>query len=215
MATNTNSNPGTDDLFQRKATGLLRGWSVWDGFIYAAFSINLITLGLYAFSYAPFVPDGSLILAIVLAGLYLIFQTVTYAALIAVMPRAGGDYVWTSRVLGGGIGFVLAVTGWWFILWHWVPIYADFLNKEVFVPLAAILGLDGVAAFFNQVPPDAPGLFISCMIVAVLASAYISLGMRAYARIQKFCFYGALVGLAVMVVILLFGSQSAFVSAFN
>ncbi len=210
-----NNAAGSDDLFQRKATGLLRGWSVWDGFIYAAFSINLITLGLYAFSFAPFIPDGSLILAVILAGLYLIFQTVTYASLIAVMPRAGGDYVWTSRVLGGGIGFVLAVTGWWFILWHWVPIYADFLNKEVFVPLAAILGLDGVAAFFNQAPPDAPGLFISCVIVAVLASAYISLGMRAYARIQKFCFYGALVGLAAMVVILLFSSQSAFVAAFN
>jgi basic amino acid/polyamine antiporter, APA family len=210
-----NNAAGSDDLFQRKATGLLRGWSVWDGFIYAAFSINLITLGLYALSFAPFIPDGSLILAVILAGLYLIFQTVTYASLIAVMPRAGGDYVWTSRVLGGGIGFVLAVTGWWFILWHWVPIYADLLNKEVFVPLAAVLGLDGVAAFFNTVPPDSPGLFLSSMIVAVVASLYISLGMRAYARIQKFCFYGALIGLAAMIVILLFSSQSSFVSAFN
>jgi APA family basic amino acid/polyamine antiporter len=206
-----NAAAGSDDLFQRKATGLLRGWSVWDGFIYATFSINLITLGFFSFSYAPFIPDGSLILAIILAGLYLIFQTVTYAALIAVMPRAGGDYVWTSRILGGGIGFVLAVTGWWFILWHWVPIYGDLLNKEVFVPLAAILGLDGVAGFFS----GATGLFTACMIVAVLASAYISLGMRAYARIQKFCFYGALVALAIMIVILLFSSQSGFVTAFN
>src|ERR687889_75530 len=206
-----NAAAGSDDLFQRKATRLLRGWSVWDGFIYAAFSINLITLGLYAFSFAPFIPTGSLILAVILAGLYLIFQTVTYAALIAVMPRAGGDYVWTSRILGGGIGFVLAVTGWWFILRHWVPIYGDLLNKEVFVPLAAILGLDGVAGFFS----GATGLFTACMIVAVLASAYISLGMRAYARIQKFCFYGALVGLAIMIVILLFSSQSGFVTAFN
>src|SRR4028118_2192593 len=145
-----NNAAGSDDLFQRKATGLLRGWSVWDGFIYAAFSINLITLGLLAFSYAPFVPDGSLILGIILAGLYLVFQTVTYAALIPVLPRAGGDCVWTSRVLGGGIGFVLAVTGWWFILWHWVPIYADILIKEVFVPLAAILGFDGAVAFLGQ-----------------------------------------------------------------
>ena len=211
MASNTQSNSSSDDLFQRKATGLLRGWSVWDGFIYAAFSINLITLGLLAFSYAPFVPDGSLILGIILAGLYLIFQTVTYASLIAVMPRAGGDYVWTSRVLGGGIGFVLAVTGWWFILWHWVPIYADLLNKEVFVPIGAILNLDGLVAFFG----GASGLFTSSMIVAFLASAYVSLGMRAYARIQKFCFYGGLVGLALMIILLIVTSQTSFEAAFN
>src|ERR687896_2410144 len=184
MASNSTANSGAGDLFQRKATGLLRGWSVWDGFIYAAFSINLITLGLFIFSYAPFIPDGALIWAIVLAGLYLIFQTVTYAALIAVMPRAGGDYVWQSRVLGGGIGFVLAVTGWWFILWHWVPIYANILNVQVLVPLATILNLDGVASFFG----GETGFYTASMVVAVLASIYISLGMRAYARIQKFCF---------------------------
>src|SRR5918993_213304 len=211
MASNSSASSDTGDLFQRKATGLLKGWSAWDGFIYATFSINLITLGFLALSYAPFIPNGSLILAIILAGLYLIFQTVTYAALIAVMPRAGGDYVWTSRVLGGGIGFVLAVTGWWFILWHWVPIYADLLNKEVFVPIAAILNLDGVASYFG----GATGLFVSCIIVALLASLFIALGMRAYARIQKFCFYGALVGLAVMIVVLLVSSRSDFVSAYN
>jgi APA family basic amino acid/polyamine antiporter len=211
MAGNTTADSGAGDLFQRKATGLLRGWSVWDGFIYAAFSINLITLGLFIFSSAPFIPGGSLIWAIVLAGLYLVFQAVTYASLIAVMPRAGGDYVWQSRVLGGGIGFVLAVTGWWFILWHWVPIYANILNVQVLVPLATILNLDGIASFFG----GAAGLFTASMVVALLASLYISLGMRAYARIQKFCFYGGLVGLAIMLVLLLVNSNASFVSAFN
>ena len=38
------------NLFVRKATGLVRSWSVMDAFIYALFSINLITLGLYSFS---------------------------------------------------------------------------------------------------------------------------------------------------------------------
>ena len=32
---------GEQALFVRKATGLVRGWSVRDAFIYAAFSINL------------------------------------------------------------------------------------------------------------------------------------------------------------------------------
>src|SRR5215216_2440141 len=211
MASNSTASPDTGDLFQRKATGLLKGWSVRDAFICSAFAINLVTLGLWIFSFAPFIPDGSLVLAIVLAGLYLVFQAITYASLIAVMPRAGGDYVWMSRVLGGGIGFVLAVTGWWFILWHWVPIYANILNVEVLVPLATILGLNGVAGFFGE----AAGMFTASMIVAILASILIALGMRTYARIQKFCFYGGVLGLGIMLVLLLVNSNADFVSAFN
>jgi basic amino acid/polyamine antiporter, APA family len=198
-------------LFARKATGLVKGWSVRDAFIYSAFSINLITLGLFIFSYAVFVPNGSLMWAIILSGAYLVFQAITYASLIAAMPRAGGDYVWISRTLGGGIGFVLAACGWWFILWHWVPIYANILQVEVFVPLFAIVGWDGAVSFFLE----AKGLFWASVITALLASGFIALGIRAYARIQKFCFYGGLVGLAFMFILLLVNSKADFISALN
>ena len=198
-------------LFARKATGLVKGWSVRDAFIYSAFSINLITLGLFIFSYAVFVPNGSLMWAIILSGAYLVFQAITYASLIAAMPRAGGDYVWISRTLGGGIGFVLAACGWWFILWHWVPIYANILNVEVFVPLFAIVGWDGAVSFFSE----AKGLFWASIITALLASGFIALGIRTYARIQKFCFYGGVVGLAFMLILLLVNSKADFISALN
>src|SRR2546423_12877642 len=128
-------------LFVRKATGLVRGWSVWDAFVYSAISINFVTLGLYAFSFVYAIPRGSLLWAVILCGAYLVFQAITYASLIAAMPRAGGDYVWISRTLGGGIGFVLAACGWWFILWHWVPVYANILHIIVVSPLSAIVGL--------------------------------------------------------------------------
>src|SRR5919106_5880872 len=198
-------------LFARRATGLVRGWAVRDAFVYAFFSINLITLGLFIFSYAVFIPDGSLMWAVILSGAYLLLQVITYASLIAAMPRAGGDYIWISRILGGGIGFVLAACGWWFILWHWVPIYANILNVEVFVPLGAIVGADGWVSFFSE----AKGLFASSIIVALLASLVISLGMRTYARIQKVCFYGGLVGLAFMFILLLINSKADFISALN
>jgi basic amino acid/polyamine antiporter, APA family len=198
-------------LFARKATGLVKGWSVRDGFIYAFFSINLITLGLFIFSYAVFIPDGSLMWAVILSGAYLVLQAITYSSLIAAMPRAGGDYVWISRVLGGGIGFVLAACGWWFILWHWVPIYANILNVEIFVPLGAIVGADGWVSFFSE----PKGLFTASIITALLASLVISLGMRVYARIQKVCFYGGLIGLAFMFILLLVNSKADFISAFN
>jgi APA family basic amino acid/polyamine antiporter len=198
-------------LFVRKATGLVKGWSVRDAFIYSAFSINLITLGLYAFSYQPFIPKGSLLWAVILSGAYLVFQAITYASLIAAMPRAGGDYVWMSRVLGGGIGFVLAVCGWWFILWHWVPIYANILNGEVLGPISAIIGWDGGVRFWGR----DDGLFAASLIVAVGASVLVGLGVRRYAKFQRYCFYGGLLGLAIMVVLLLVHSKSDFQSAFN
>src|SRR5918992_1662643 len=198
-------------LFARKATGLVKGLAVRDAFVYAFFSINLITLGLFIFSYAVFIPNGSLLWAVLLSGAYLLLQVITYASLIAAMPRAGGDYIWISRVLGGGIGFVLAACGWWFILWHWVPIYANILNVEIFVPLGAIVGADGWVSFFSE----PKGLFWASVITALLASLVISLGMRTYARIQKFCFFGGLVGLAFMFVLLLVNSKADFISALN
>jgi basic amino acid/polyamine antiporter, APA family len=198
-------------VFVRKATGLVRGWSTRDAFIYAAFSINLITLGLYIFGYAPFIPGGSLIWAVLLAGGYLVVQGITYASLIAAMPRAGGDYVWISRVLGGGVGFVLAITGWWFILWLWVPIYANILNVEVLGPMAAIIGWSGAVDFLGK----DDGIFAASVATAILASGFIALGMRSYAKVQKFCFYGGLVGLAVMILLLLFNSKASFITHFN
>src|ERR671925_846866 len=211
MATVAAGAGGERTVFVRKATGLVRGWSTRDAFIYATFSINLITLGLYIFGYAPFIPDGSLLWAVLLGGLYLVVQTITYASLIAAMPRAGGDYVWTSRVLGGGVGFVLAVTGWWFILWLWVPIYANILNVEVLGPLCAIIGWDSAVTFWG----GNDGIFVSSIITALLASFFIALGIRTYARIQKICFYGGVIGLAVVVLLLLVNSKSSFISHFN
>jgi amino acid transporter len=205
------STPAERAVFVRKATGLVRGWSTRDAFIYAAFSINLITLGLYIFGYGPFIPEGSLIFAVLLAGGYLVVQGITYASLIAAMPRAGGDYVWISRVLGGGIGFVLAITGWWFILWMWVPIYANILNVEVLGPMAAIVGWDSAVTFLS----GSDGIFFASIVTALLASGFIALGMRTYAKIQKFCFYGGVVGLAVMMLLLLFNSKESFIANFN
>src|SRR4051794_38659398 len=203
---------GEQSLFVRKATGLVRGWSVRDAFIYAVFSINIVTLGFVAFSYAPFIPKGSLLWAVLVAGAYLVLQGITYASLIAAMPRAGGDYVWMSRVLGGGIGFTLAIAGWWFILWLWVPIYGGILANMVIVPLAAIAGWDGGVTYFSNLHH---GLFVASLITAVLASVLIGMGIRTYARIQKFCFYGGVIGLAVMILLLLVNSKAGFIHHFN
>ena len=182
-------------LFLRKATGLVKGWSRFDSFLYSFMSVNFVTLGLfYGLSVLGFVPGGQVLPALLISGVFCTFLVITYASLISVMPRAGGDYVWQSRVLGGGIGFVLAVTGWWFILWYWTPIYGNILLAEVLQPLAYVLNLTSLGEFFGT----QAGLFTVILLTVALAGWLVSLGMEGYARIQKYCFYVGMAGLAIM-----------------
>lgn len=193
-------------LFVRKATGLVRSWSIFDAFIYAMFSINLVTLGLYIFS-QMYTLQGGLIPTLLISAAFVLFEVVVYASLIAVMPRSGGDYVWQSRVLGGGLGFVLAVSGWWFILWLWVPLYSDMLRHIFLTPLLGIAGAKDAALWFGQTPL---GLFTTSLIVLSTVTIFISLGMKFYARMQKICFIIGLIGLLIVFGLLLFGNPQAF-----
>jgi APA family basic amino acid/polyamine antiporter len=198
-------------LFLRKATGLVRGWSVRDAMIYACLSTNVVTLGLYEFSFASAFPKGQLLTSILISAVWVSFLVIAYAGLVVTIPRAGGDYIWQSRILGSGIGFVMAATGWWFILWLWAPIYGNILSVELFQPLWATLGYPGQAAWFGT----HNGIFVVCLITIALAGILVSMGMAGYARVQKWCFYGGLLGFAVIVVLLLSFSHASFVSSFN
>jgi len=247
-------------LFLRNATGLVKGWSGFDAFTYSFMSVNLVTLGMfYSLAVFAYVPGANPILSIVLAAIAVTFLAVAYAGLIAAMPRAGGDYVWQSRILdgipgtltgaivggigfylvsnalalgdaialaaavvgvviggiigrlNGGIGFVLAATGWWFILAMWAPIYGAILNIEFFQPLAALLkSPDGLSFFASN-----NGILFVSIVTIILTSLLVALGMAGYARIQKWCLYLGLIGLALMFVLMLVSSQADFKVAFD
>src|ERR1700748_2421060 len=120
-------------LFLRKATGLVRGWSVRDSIIYACLATNFVTLGIYEFTFAgPAFPQGQFITSIIISAILVSFLVVAYSGLIVTIPRAGGDYVWQTRILGGGIGFVMAAPGWGVMLWVWGRIHGHTPAVELF-----------------------------------------------------------------------------------
>ena len=198
-------------LFVRKASGLVRSWSGFDAFVYATFSINLITLGLFIFSYCWYF-TGNLGTAVVVGGAFTIFEVIVYASLISAMPRAGGDYVWQSRILGRGLGFILTVTGWWFILWLWVPLYGQMLTYEFYTPILAVLGARDAALWFTN---SNVGQLVGYLSVCAIVFVYIAIGMKTYARVQKFSFYAGMLGLAIVFALLLFGDKQAFINGLN
>ncbi|MBV9279394.1 MAG: APC family permease, partial [Chloroflexi bacterium] len=206
------------NLFVRNATGLVRSWATFDAFLYSFFSINIVSLGFFAFASGFLFPNGNLITAIIISGVFILFEVVVYAALISVMPRAGGDYIWQTRVLGGGVGFTLAATGWIFILWLWVPIYGQILAIEFISPICAILGDwtgNHTLVQWSTNSLTHTGYMISCVVVAIFAAIVIALGMKFYARVQKACFYLGALGLLTFFLVLLFGSHTSFVNGFN
>src|SRR6266702_4796563 len=198
-------------LFLRNATGLVRGWSVRDSMIYACLSTNVVTLGMVEWAFQSSFPQGNLLYSILISGVWVSFLVIAYTGLVVTIPRAGGDYVWQSRILGSRIGFVLAATGWWFILWLWAPIYGSVLSEEFFQPIFATLGHPSQAAWFAS----HNGVFVVTLITIVLAGILVSVGMAGYARVQKWCFIGGLVGFAIIVILLLATSRSSFINAFN
>ena len=214
MATTTAA-PPRQTLFLRNATGLVKAWSGFDAFIYSFMSVNLVALGFSAFGFVSAIAGGNMLTAVIFAGVFVTFLVITYSALVAAMPRAGGDYTWQSRILGGGIAFVLSMTGWWFILWHWTPIYAGTLNQQVFAPLSATIGRVDWATFFGGPYTPGTGLFVSCVILLAFVAVVVTLGMEGYARVQKFSFWVGLAGLGVMAIILLVSGQQAMHDAVN
>src|SRR5260370_10356364 len=139
-----------------------------------------------------------------MSGIWVSFLVIAYRGLIVTIPRAGGDYVWQTRILGSGLGFVMAATGWWFILWLWAPIYGNILSVQLFQPLWATLkwtwpgsGATAGALWFGT----KTGIFVVSLITIALAGVLVSLGMAGYPRIQRGSFIGGIPRLCLGVVL--------------
>ena len=122
------SGESTGGAFTRKASGLVREFSQLDAWIYNVLALNLVVLIALAYVAATATfPQASLWLAVVICGVFCTFEAIAYAFFLTIMPRSGGDYVFQSRILGGGVASVFVFT-------------AIVLSQTVLVALTAYLG---------------------------------------------------------------------------
>jgi amino acid transporter len=77
----------------------------------------------------------------------------------------------------------------------------------VLVPILGVLGFQETALWFAGSGTPA---FTSSLITLAIVSVFITLGMKTYAKIQKYSFYGGVLGLLIVIVLLLTGSNAAF-----
>src|SRR5215207_3384085 len=179
--------------FARKASGLVRDFSQVDAWIYNVLALNLVVL--IAFFYVGGIvtfPHASLWGAVVVCGVLCTFEAIVYAFFMAIMPRSGGDYVFQSRVLGGGIATVFAFT-------------AIVLSQTVLVALTAYLGAALVLSPFfillgaqydwnwlidagNWIAKK-DGIFLVSALYIIWCGWINIRGLRLYSLIQRYVFW--------------------------
>jgi len=81
------------------------------------------------------------------------------------------------------------------------------LRQIVLTPLLGALGMQQAAVW---IAGRGTALFVCSLLTLVFVAAVIFLGMKTYARIQKYSFYAGMLGLLIVIVLLFTGSPDAF-----
>jgi amino acid transporter len=99
----SNSKP----VFVRDATGLVRELGFLDQFVLSQAIIVILNGFVLTALFAPyFFPGANLGLVFLLGSIPAFAMAAVYSKLSAAIPRSGGDYVWSSRILGPLFGTV-------------------------------------------------------------------------------------------------------------
>jgi amino acid transporter len=205
------------EVFTRKASGLVRVMSPYSAFVY-----NILTMGLifpWTYLWAPgALPGGKMVWGILLAMLIEIPIAYVYVWLSTALPRSGGDYVFQSRVFGGGVAFTVVFSG--FVIWilQWVALSGWLVSYLGFAPLFLGLGatmgnasLSGLGVWFTT----STGIVVVSILNAALAMWLLVSGFKNYVRFQHVMWWGTLLAFATIFVVLFTTPASEFVSRLN
>jgi APA family basic amino acid/polyamine antiporter len=214
----------TPKLFVRQSSGLVRNVSVTNALFFNVAAFVGVGLTLYPIFYslaavtvwktALFSAYGW---AAIIAGLFCILLALIFTSLTSVMPRSGGDYVFTSRIIHPFVGWMES----------WTLVIASVLIIAFEVPLvlrnlqitARIIGI-GAGGFHsaNTWFTDATGNitgtpgFIGSVVVLLLIGVVCVLPTRTFHRVVTAL---AAFGVACFVAMFIFGlaatSKSSFV----
>ncbi len=206
--------------FARKASGLVRGLSMWDAFGVGFMNQGLtpsiwvmVSLGLGVFL------GGNLIIAtiisLVLAG---IGFPLVWGILGGSMPRSGGEYIYNSRILHPLIGIGESF-GNAFIWLMWIYVLAPWIADPGCVTLSQFMGWEwlynGETEQFLGGLPYNWGSFVIATLASVIAFFFVVFGIKVFARVQKVVMGLGLLGALIIVIVLLSYSKQDFISAWN
>ena len=209
---------GTETLFLRRASGLVRAFSVFDGFAYAVFAVAIVEATALSFALSYAWADANIPLGIVFCCVGFVPVFIVYAAMTAMMPRSGGEYVWLSRSWGGVWGwlftfFPFAIGPMFFIVSNGFPGIVMAVSPALVIA-GKLNGNDGMVGLGSWLTTS-DGLFSFQLFYNAVAFGIVALGMRWYARLQKISFWVGTAGIITWIGLLATTTTDTFISNFN
>jgi APA family basic amino acid/polyamine antiporter len=198
------------EVFTRKASGLVRVMSPFSAFVY-----NILTMGLifpWTYLWAPgALPGGKLVWGILLAMVIEIPIALVYVWLSTALPRSGGDYVFQSRVFGGGVAFTVVMSG--YVIWilQWVALSGWLLSYLGFAPLFLGLGATTGSAALSNLGlwfTGSTGIIVTSILNAFVAMMILISGFKNYVRFQNVMIVGTILAFVTMLIVLFLGSPA-------
>src|SRR5438067_2451830 len=217
---------GGSSLFVRQSSGLVRNVSVTNALFFNVAAFVGVGLTLYPIFYSlpdvpvwrwgPFSAYGW---AAIITGLFCVLLAVIFASLTSVMPRSGGDYVFTSRIMHPSLGWMES----------WTLVIASVLIIAFEVPLvlrnlqitARIIGIGAGGHFFthaNSWFTDSTGAitgtpgFVASIVVLLLIGVICVLPTRTFHKVVTTL---AAYGVACFVLMFIFGLAATHKSSFE
>ncbi|HET7236653.1 MAG TPA: amino acid permease [Actinomycetota bacterium] len=204
-------------VFTRRASGLVRVMSPYSAFIY-----NVLTMGIifpWTFVWAPTAFQGSnLVLGIAFAFLFELPIALAYVWLATALPRSGGDYVFQSRVFGGGFGFTVVFA--FFVVWilQWVALSGWLMAVLGLAPTLIGLGVsleNQTLINWGADIASANGIIVVSILNALISLVLLVTGFKNYVRFQYVMWYAILASFAVMLLLFFTSSPGESVGKLN
>jgi basic amino acid/polyamine antiporter, APA family len=198
--------------YARRASGLVRGLSLFDAFGVGFMNQGLVvsigittTLGLGLFL------GGNLLIAagisVVLAG---IGFTLVWGVLGGSMPRSGGPYVYNSRVLHPLLGIAMSFGDALLWIW-WIGTLAPLAVDPGLVMTFEFVGWQGAADWLTQTY----ALFLVASLINVSGFFFVAYGIKIFAAAQKVFMAVGVLGAVAMGVVFSLTSHDAFKHNWN
>jgi amino acid transporter len=206
-------------VYVRAKSGLVRAMSPFDALLLNVVCISFFSSSIFAFQMTPLLfPGANVAVAFVLAIIFSAPLYLTWGMLASSMPRSGGDYVFTSRLVHPALAFIATFSAWVFWQWWYQGIFPMQIVFQSISPFLTKLAFATGNLWYLDASSWAisgTGLVVLGILFLVIALILAVPGIRFYALIQRAMFILAALAVVALLYVLAVTTPETFANNLN